>query len=198
MTTNIKTTFAHVSQNASVPGNKGAIFRLCLVAVTLIIGLVLTVAAVPYVNGGLGDVLIAILTGFVCSIMAAALFWGFAKWTAFIFPKALAGARRFWNSLYALSLLALVIKVMVWIYLLMLPIVLYGIILTPLYLIVFALSLLPFEFIAVLLLVLLSVGVLFFVVLLDVCKLTDRCWKQTLRSMFNNARQKVSAAKKKA
>ena len=195
---NTTSIFARFSQAAAIPGNKAAIVRLCLVAVTLVGGLLLTLLALPPITDGFGNFLTAIFTGIFCSIMAAALLWGFARWARFIFPKALAGAKRFWNSLYALSIFALVIKVMVWIYLLMLPVVLYGIVLAPLYFVVFALSLMGSEVLAVLILALLLVGSLFMMVLLDVCKLKNLCWKQTLRAMFCHARQTVTAATRKA
>ena len=197
-TNNIKSTFPRISELAAIPGNKSAIVRLCLVAVTLVGGLLLTVFLLPPIADGFGDWVTAILTGVFCSIMAAGLLWGFAKWTGFIFPKALAGARRFWNSLYALGLFALVIKVMVWIYLLMLPVVLYGIVLAPLYLVIYLLSLMGSEVLAIMILAVLLVAALFFAVLLDVCKLTDRCWKQTLGAMFAGVRQKFSAIRKEA
>lgn len=193
MTNNkIKSPFAHLSQLTQIPGNKAAIIRLLLTAVSLLGGLILTVCTLPPITDGFGSFLYAALTGIVCSIMFATLAWGFAKWTAFIFPKAHAVASRFWNSLYALGIFAFAIKVMVWLYLLMLPVVLYGIILAPLYFLVYALSLLSCEFLSVSILTLFFIGSLFFVVLLDICKLMDLCWKQTLRTMFCNTRQTVS------
>ena len=89
---NTKSIFTRISQLAAIPGNKSAIVRLCLVALTLVGGLFLTVALLPPIGDGFGDWLLAILTGVFCSIMGAALLWGFAKWTGFLFPKALAGA----------------------------------------------------------------------------------------------------------
>ena len=175
--TNRKSLFAQISDLSKVPGNKGPIVRLCLVAATLIFGLVLTFLALSYTTGGLGDFLIAILTGVLSTIMAAALIWGFAKWAAFIFPKSLALANRFWNSLYALGIFALAIKAMTWIYLLLMPVTLYGFILSPLYLLVSGLSLMGSEVLAVAIFALLCIGALAFMILLDVEKISDRTRK---------------------
>lgn len=194
---NKKSIFQHISQLAAVPGNKGAIVRLCLVAVTLIGGLFLTLGTLPPIADGFGDWLTANITGALVSIMLAGLMWGFAKWTGFIFPKAFAGARRFWNSLHALSLFAFAIKVMVWIYLLMLPLVLYGIVLMPLSLVVYLLSLIGPEFISVTILALLFIFSLFLMVLMDVCKLKDLSWKQTLKEILTKCGQTLSAATRK-
>lgn len=184
--TNRKSLFAQVSDLSKVPGNKAPIVRLCLVAVTLIIGLVLTILALPHVTGGFGEILIAIVTGVLSTIMVAALIWGFAKWAVFIFPKSLAVANRFWNSLYALGIFALAIKAMTWLYLLLLPITLYGLMLSPIYLLVYAFSLMGSEILAVTIFALLCIGSLAFMILLDVCHLTGHSWKEVLRSAFQN------------
>ena len=187
----IKSTFARLSRLSRIPGNKAPIIRLCLMAAALVGGLLLTVCSLPPITQGLGDFLYAILTGVVCSIMFAGLVWGFAKWAAFIFPKSRALADRVWNSLFAWGVIGLAIKAMIWLYLLMLPVVLYGVVLLPLGLLVYALSLLGSGFLSTLLLVLLFVGAVCFMVLLDVCTLEELCWKQTLRVIFGSARQAV-------
>jgi len=183
-TINIKSAFANLAQLAKVPGNKAAMVRLGLVALTLIVGTLLTICALPHVTGGFGQILISLLTGIVSSITVAAFIWGFAKWAVFIFPKSLALANRFWNSLYALGIFALAIKAMTWIWLLLMPVTLFGLITSPLMLLVSALSMIRPEFLGVLILTILVVATLFFVVLLDVCKLQNLCWKQTLKDIF--------------
>ena len=192
--TNRKSLFAQFSDLSKVPGNKAPIVRLCLAAATLIIGLVLTILALPHVTGGFGDILIAILTGVLTTILVAALVWGFAKWAVFIFPKSLALANRFWNSLYALGIFAFAIKAMTWIYLLLMPVTLYGLMLSPLYLLVSALSLMGSEILAVTIFALLCIGSLAFMILLDVCQLMCLPWKQVLHSAF----QKVASKTRKA
>jgi hypothetical protein len=198
--TNHKSLFAQISNLSKIPGNKAPIVRLCLVAATLVIGLVLTVLALPHVTGGLGQILITILTGIVASIVAAARIWGFAKWAVFIFPKSFALANRFWNSIRVFGIILLVIKAMTWLYLLFLPITIYGLMLSPLYLLVGALSMIPFEFLSTLILVILCVGSLAFVILLDICHLTGQSWKETLRNTFRkiaDGTRKVSPSGKR-
>lgn len=187
-TTTRKSLFAHLSDLVNIPGNKAPFVRLCLVAATLILGLVLTALAIPTVSGGIGDYCIALLTGVIVTLMAAALIWGFAKWAVFIFPKTKALANRFWHSLTALGLIGLAIKVMVWLWLYFLPIPLYGLILTPLTLLVSALSMMGSEILAVAILVLLTVATLAFMILLDVCHLIGQSWKQVLRNLFGRLR----------
>ena len=183
MSTNIcKSLFTRLPNLRKNPDNKPAIVRLCLVALTLVVGLILTIMATPYAKGGLGGCITAFFTGVIITIMAAALVWGFAKWAVFIFPKTKALANGFWNSLTALGLIGLAIKVMVWLWLYFLPIPLYGLVLTPLYLIVGALSMIGSEVLSVLLLTLLVVGTLAFMVLLDVCYLMELSWKEVLRA----------------
>ena len=50
--TNHKSLFAQISNLSKVPGSKAPIVRLCLVAATLVIGLVLTVLALPMLQVG--------------------------------------------------------------------------------------------------------------------------------------------------
>lgn len=193
MFNNHKSLFAQLSNLIKIPGNKAPIVRLCLVAATFVLGLALTVLALPTVSGGLGDYLIAILTGVIITIMASALIWGFAKWAIFIFPKTKALAKRFWNSLIALGIIGLVIKVMVWLWLCLLPIPLFGLILTPLYLVIGALSMMQSEILSVMILTLLTVGTLAFMILLDVCHLMNLNWKQILHAGFNRIRSNICA-----
>ncbi len=181
---NLKSTFTRVAQSAEIPGNKAAIVRLCLVAVSLVGVLALSLVTLPPISDGLGDVLTGLLSGVVSSMMVAAIVWGFAKWAAFIFPKSYAVASRCWDHLYAWNLIGLAIKAMIWVYLVMMPVALFGIILTPLFYLIYALSYLPSVLLSRAILITVCVGFLFFVILLDVCRLTDRCWKQTLVNLF--------------
>ena len=179
-TTTRKSLFARLSDLIQIPGNKAPIVRLCLVAATLVLGLALTILVLPTVSGGLGAYLIAILTGVIITIMAAALIWGFAKWAVFIFPKTTVLAKGFWNRLIALGIIGLAIKVMVWLWLYFLPIPLYGLILTHLYLAIGVLSMMQSEILAVVILTLLAIGTLAFMILLDVCRLMNLRWKEVL------------------
>lgn len=188
----IKSTFTELSQQAQEPGNKAPFVRLIVMAVTMVGGLLLTMFTLPPITQGLGKFLYAMLTGVVITIMFTGLAWGFAKWAVFIFPKSRAVADRVWNSLYAWGIFGLAIKVMLWLYLLILPAVLYGVVLLPLGLVVYALSLLGSEFLGIVIVVLLFVGAVCFMVLLDVCTIKNLCWKQTLRTIFEKTRQAVA------
>ena len=188
----MKSTLAELFQLSKIPGNKAPFVRLCLIAATLVGGLLLTIFTLPPITQGLGKLLYAMLTGVVCSIMFAGLVWGFAKWAVFIFPKSRAVADRVWNSLYAWGIFGLAIKVMIWLYLLILPAVLYGVVLLPIGLVVYGLSLLGSEFLGIVIVVLLFVGAVCFMILLDVCTIKNLCWKQTLRTIFEKTRQAVA------
>ena len=198
MSANTRTSlFTRLSDLSKTPGNKAPFVRLCLVALTLIVGLVLTIMALPTVTGGIGEYFIAFLTGVIVTLIAAALIWGFAKWAVFIFPKTKALANRFWNSLTALGLIGLAIKAMVWLWLYFLPIPLYGLILSPLTLLVTGLSMMGSEILAVTILVLLVVATLAFMVLLDVCHLLSLSWKLVLRNVFGRIRTEEPVAAEK-
>lgn len=188
----IKSTFTELSQLAQEPGNKAPFVRLIVMAVTMVGGLLLTMFTLPPITQGLGKFLYAMLTGVVITIMFTGLAWGFAKWAVFIFPKSRAVTDRVWNSLYAWGIFGLAIKVMLWLYLLILPAVLYGVVLLPVGLVVYALSLLGSEFLGIVIVVLLFVGAVCFMVLLDVCTIKNLCWKQTLRTIFAKTRQAVA------
>lgn len=198
MSANTRTSlFTRLSDLSKTPGNKAPFVRLCLVALTLIVGLVLTIMALPTVTGSIGEYFIAFLTGVIVTLIAAALIWGFAKWAVFIFPKTKALANRFWNSLTALGLIGLAIKAMVWLWLYFLPIPLYGLILSPLTLLVTGLSMMGSEILAVTILVLLVVATLAFMVLLDVCHLLSLSWKLVLRNVFGRIRTEEPVAAEK-
>lgn len=177
---NIKSTFTRISRASEIPGGKAAMIRLGLVAATILGVMALSVSTLPPIADGLDSFLTAVLSGIVTSVMCAAILWGLAKWTAFIFPKAHSAACRFWDNFCALNILGLAIKAMIWVYLLMMPVTLYGIILSPLFCLVYALSMIGSQLVSRLILILVCFGALSIMVLLDVCKLKE----QTLWTML--------------
>ena len=169
------------------PDSKGPILRLCLMAVVMVAGLVLTVCCLPPITQGLGAFLEGILLGFTCTVMCMGLSWGFAKWAAFIFPKSFALANYIWENLFAWSIFGLAIKAMIWLYLLILPAALYGAVLLPVGLVVYGLSLLGSGFLSTALLVLFFVGAVCLLATIDVCSLMEWTPKKILRSVFGGA-----------
>ena len=174
--------------------NKAPFIRICLIAVVLIGGLLLTLFSLPPITDGIGEFLEAIHLGFAISVMMAGLTWGFAKWAVFIFPKSLALANRAWNGLFAWGIIGLAVKAMIWLYILCLPATLYGVVLLPVGLLTYGLSLLGLGIMSELLLTAIFVAAVCFMVFLDVCKLTDKNWWQTLRAAFSGTR-KLTAVK---
>ena len=79
-----KSTTTQFFKLAQMPQNKAPFVRLCLMALTLVGGIVLTLFCLPPITEGLGDFLYDLLTGVVISIMMAGLVWGFARWARFI------------------------------------------------------------------------------------------------------------------
>lgn len=186
---NLKSTFASIFHN---PDNKAPFIRICLIAVILVGGLLLTVFNLPPITDGFGAFLEAIHLGIAVTVMFAGLTWGFAKWAVFIFPKSKALADRVWNGLFAWGIIGLAIKAMLWLYIFLLPVTLYGVVLLPVGLLVYGLSLLGLGVFSELLLTVIFVAAVCFMVYLDVCKLTEKNWWQTLRAMFGRARQAVA------
>lgn len=183
---NCKAFFSRISDLSKTPGNKAPILRLCLVAIICIVGLVLTILALPYAKEGIDNFLTAILTGVMTTIVVAAIVWGFAKWAVFAFPKSLQIANRIWNAFIPWGLLGLLLKAMVWIWILFMPVTLFGLLMFPLYLVVGALSLIGSEVLSALILSVLCVGSLAFMILLDVSHLQRQDWKQVLHTTWTH------------
>ena len=180
------------TRSSRTPGFAGAIVRLCLVVAILLGGFALTVLCLPSFATSFTDLLTAAATGILCSLSLAVIVWAFVKWAIFAFPYSCKLAKRFWNLVLPLSLLALLVKIMVWIYLLMLPVVLFGLIFSPLSFLVYSLSMMGSEVLAILIFAVLVVGSLALMVSLDVCKIFGLSLKKIFRSVFGRGR-KISA-----
>ena len=184
----------HLTHSSNIPGFKGAVVRLCLVVAVLLGGLVTTAFCLPYFASSFADLLTAAGTGVLCTMILAILVWAFVKWAIFAFPKSFKLAKRFWNLVLPLSLLALIVKVMVWLYLLMLPIVLFGLIFSPLTLLVYGLSMMGSEILAILILTALIVVTLALMISLDVCKVIGLRLKQIAGAIFGRSRKAAATA----
>ena len=182
-TNNTKTTIKDLFRLSRIPGNRAPFVRLCLMAVVLIGGLLVTVCSLPSITDGFGAFLEAIHLGIAVTVMLAGLTWGFAKWAAFICPRAKELADRIWDGLFAWGIIGLAIKAMIWLYIVTLPAAFYGVVLLPLGLLVYGLSLLGLGVVSELLLTAIFVVAVCFMILLDVCIMTDKDWKQELRAI---------------
>ena len=192
----LKALLTQISALYKVPGNKAPIIRLVLVAITIVGGILLSLLALPPITDGFVKFLGALFTALFAPIIYAAIVWGFAKWVTFFVPKTLAIARGFWDSLVAWGLIGLIVKIMVWIWLAFLPVPLFGLILSPLSLLIYGLAKLGIDWLTAPLLILVFAAVLAFMILLDVCHLTGQEWKPVLRSGF--ARVRSACTKKEA
>ena len=110
-----------VSAKPPRKGRKGAIARLVVAGLTLVITLVLAVMAL-FTEEGFGNAItgfFAVLgTGCVMGVVILAL----CKWLGFILPKSFGWANSFWRSWHALTIFGLYLKGCVWVFILLIPV----------------------------------------------------------------------------
>ena len=95
---------------------RGAILRLVIMAISVIIGIVAAYASIgetgflkAFVNSSMGFIFAAVL-------------WPIWKWVAFILPKSWSWAKGFWQSFVALNFFTLYIKFSIFVVILFLPV----------------------------------------------------------------------------
>ncbi len=160
----------------SAGDKKKIITRLTVVGLTVLLGLVLSVCTL------FSDGFSSAYAAFGTTLCIAPLFWGFAKWWGFMWPRSKRLATKFWNLTIPLTLIALAIKVMVWIWMAMIPVMLYFVVLAPVIGLLQVLASLPCQWLMEFLFLLLCGAVLVFMLLIDISKLRGLCWKEVLRA----------------
>ena len=170
-----------------VPGRKSAIARLITVAALLLLGVIIAFASAFTGEGFLKGIenFAAVIISF---LIITPFIWGFIKWGCFMFPKSLRVANAFGGGWIALNLFTLYIKVSLYLIMALAPVMMYGLLLSPVFMLIFALSSLGSSFLSVLLLIVVSTAALAFMVLLDVCKLKNLCWKTVLKNLLAKRR----------
>ncbi len=95
---------------------RGAILRLIVMALAVIIGIVASYASIG--ETGFAKAFINSSMGFIF----AAVVWPIWKWVGFILPKSWSWAKSFWQSFEALNLFTLYIKFCIFVVILFLPV----------------------------------------------------------------------------
>ena len=181
------------SHSDPIPGKTATIVRLVITGLVTILLLIVFFSIIPSSSPTLWIAILNVPIAIGSAAMFGAFTWGLVKWTAYIFPKARRWGKRVCSNFIALSLYGLAIKLMVRIYIIMLPIVSFGIALAPMALIIGCFDKIGVNIITSLLSLILGVAALGILVILDYAKLTRQNWKDVLKKMFsrnkNNERQ---------
>lgn len=167
-----------VTTTCSPSDKKKIIIRLTVVGLIGLLGLILSIGML------FTDSFNSAYAAFGTTLCVAPIFWGFVKWWGFMWPRSKRIATKFWNLTIPLTLIALAVKVMVWIWMALTPVTLYFVILTPVIWLLTALSSLPCQWLMEILFMLVCAAVMAFMLLLDICKLRSLCWKDVLRTKF--------------
>jgi hypothetical protein len=120
--------------NNNIPGKKGAIARLIVLGITVLIGLLFSFGSIPDMipKRGLFPAIWEAIGGSGTIFLLAAFFWGAMKWLGFIAPKSFHIANSFWQLWTPLTFLGVYVKVCIWLIITVVPCEIYFFLLMPL------------------------------------------------------------------
>ena len=164
-------------------GRKGAIARLVVAGLTLVITLVAAVMTM-FTQDGLGDAVTGFFAVLGTGALVGAMILILCKWLGFILPKSFGWANRFWRSWHALTIFGLYLKGCVWVFILLIPVsVMTSLISTACFSVVMLLVNFGQNFFGSLLFLAISGCVLAVVMFLDLCKVKGLSPKAMLAQM---------------
>lgn len=110
------------AKGAKVPGRGGAIARLIVMYLMVVIGLVSVVVSIFTSEWTLGQLITEGIASVGLMLLLGAWFWSIMKWVGFIAPKSLGWAKGFWHAWRPLTFFGLYIKFMIFMVILIAPI----------------------------------------------------------------------------
>ncbi len=101
-----------ITTSQKVPGHSGAIARLAVLTVMILISVVACVGTLPkYIQTrGFGQALLDALCSMGTLLLTGAFIWAVMKWIAYAMPKAYRLAIRFWNGWIPLTFFGVYLK----------------------------------------------------------------------------------------
>jgi len=165
-----------------IPGKKGAIARLIVMGLFVVIALISCVGFLMSADGGFIDVVLETLVSFGTLCTVGAWFWGMMKWIGFIAPKSFSLANTMWCSWHVLTIFGLYIKAMVWALCALFPIAACFATFSPMYTVFFSIAKNGINFFNAMGMLILGCNLVVVLGFVDVCKLRRLCaWEEFKR-----------------
>ncbi len=167
------------------PGTVGALFRLTILALGLLFGVIAAFASVPsYAGQGFFYRFFRFFADIGAMGMLAVFFWGASKWCAFLGGRTVCWANNFWNSFIALNFFTLAVKACLWLSIVVAPFsVGMGVILLPVMGIVGLMAKFSGSALAMLLLAAVCFLILFLLACFDLKKLNICVFRELRKKM---------------
>lgn len=112
-------------------GKESTIVRLIITAIATLLLDYSFLSELPTQSETFGDAVINVTVAIGSATMIGAFFWIFVRWVTFIAPKSLGWANGLWENWIPLLVISLVVKAMIWLYILIFPITLSSVMLMP-------------------------------------------------------------------
>ncbi len=169
--------------NLPIPGRKGAIARLIVLAIFALIAFLGSFGTIGEFipKQGFWNALVEAIGGCGVLLLTGAWFWGLMKWIGFIAPKSFGAAGALWNGWIPLTFLGLYIKACLWLIIAMAPISAYALSFSLLYKVFFNTARAGITIFSAAGYLLLGIASTALLLLVDVCKLKGLSAKAVLR-----------------
>lgn len=109
------------ANRVKVPGRAGAIARLIVMSVMIVLGMVGVLASAVNSQPSFGELVLGGIWGTGTMLILGAWIWSVMKWIGFIAPKSLQWAKSFWRAWHPFTFFGLYIKVMLFVIILIAP-----------------------------------------------------------------------------
>lgn len=169
-----------------IPGKKGAIARLIVMGLFVVIALISCVGFLMSADGGFIDVVLETLVSFGTLCTVGAWFWFAMKWIGFIAPKSFGLANTMWCSWHVLTIFGLYIKAMVWAVCALFPIGACFATFSPMYMVFFSIAKNGINFFNAMGMLILGCGLVAVLGFIDVCKLRMMSPVEEMKRLWAN------------
>lgn len=176
---------AHTTQKIKIPGRGGAIARLIVMYLCVVIGFVTGFGSLFTEDGSFGHVILSAIAGGNMLSLLGAWLWGIIKWFGFMVPKAFGWAKAVWNAWIPLTFFGVYLKCVAFIVILMLPISAGFSSYMPLFSLALKFAENELTLLPVMGLSLLTIAVIAVLTLLDVCKIRGASVVETVKQFIS-------------
>ena len=176
-----------VDESPKPPKKTGTIIRLVILGLFTVIGVLTAVLTLPdyIVKRGFWLALWEAFGGCGLMLLTGVVIWGLFKWIAFMGPKSLGWANRFYNNWIPLTVLGVFVRACLWLIILVVPCSIYTFLMSPLTALTMHLAEAGIGFFSAMLLFILGVIAVIVAGFVDICKLRQLPPLETAKKLLN-------------
>lgn len=179
--------YAAPKTKVKVPGRAGAIARLIVMALMILLGMCVVIGSAFSNEMSFGELITGVTWGTGTMLLLGAWIWIVMKWIGYIAPKSLQWAKSFWCAWHPLTFFGLYIKAMIFLVILIAPSSASMVTYSPLLMFAFK-SVENMNFLVAFATFMLGMAIVSVLISLDVCKLKGWSVKGTAKVLFDKAK----------